>query len=293
VCALRCTTVNLGIDMTNGCVLVLEDSRTQAQHISKMLEGLGWSSMLCFDHKGLLSLGATPSIDAMLLDVYIEDGNTIVHLPRLRELAPQVPVAIMSAGGIGGRDLGPTLAMARQAKADFILPKPFDAPRLKAILDNCYRIRRAKEHKKHLLVIDDSRTIRRLIRETLMTKGYRVSEAESMEEALENIDIAHVDLVIIDIFMPGMGGIEGIRLIRKAWPEVAIIAMSAGVEQKVGSAQVLAAAAHMGAVAQLPKPFSHDDLLNLVDMVLEEPPLPVMPVSGVSGGAFQAKAALG
>jgi CheY-like chemotaxis protein len=120
-------------------------------------------------------------------------------------------------------------------------------------------------------VVDDCRVVRKLSTGALAEKGYRISEARSMEEAFDRVDIAHVDIVITDIFMPGMGGIEGIQIIKGTWPEVSIIAMSAGAEEKkLATNQALSAAKHIGADALLPKPFTASDLTFLVEAVLSE-----------------------
>lgn len=256
--------------MSLGTVLVLEDSRVQAQLISKMLNGHDWSAMLAFEHKGVYSLLRTTNVDLMLLDVYVEGGNTLLHLPEIRDLAPDVPIAIMTAGGAGGQALNATLNMARRAQVDFVLPKPFSPADIGLILDEAFKMRRSPVPPRHILVVDDCRVVRKLSTSALAEKGYRISEACTMEEAFERIDIAHVDVVLTDIFMPGMGGIEGINIIKHTWPEVAIVAMSAGADHKVANTQVLSAAKHIGADALLPKPFTASDLTFLIEAVLSE-----------------------
>lgn len=256
--------------MSSGTVLVLEDSRVQAQYISRMLTSLNWSAVLSFDHKMVYAQLKASRVDLMLLDVYVDDGNTLTLLPEIRELARDVPVAIMTAGGAGGAALNATLNMARRAQADFVLPKPFGPADLSVVLDEACRMRRAPIAPKHVLVVDDCGVVRMLSARALAEKGYRISEARSMEEAFDRVDIAHVDVVITDIFMPGMGGIEGIQIIKSTWPKVAIIAMSAGSDQRVDNSHVLAAAQYMGADALLAKPFEAVDMTYLVEALLSE-----------------------
>ena len=256
--------------MSKGTVLVLEDSRVQAQLISRMLSGHDWSAVLSFDHKTAFQQLRASHVDLLLFDVYVEGGNTLMHMPEIRELAPNVPIAIMTAGGAGGSALNSTLNEARRVQADFVLPKPFTPEDLKIILDEAAKMRRSPTPPKHILVVDDCRVVRKLTTMALAEKGYRISEARSMEEAFDRVDIAHVDVVITDIFMPGMGGIEGIAIIKSTWPEVSIVAMSAGADQRVANTQVLSAAKHIGADALLPKPFTASDLTYLIDAVLSE-----------------------
>ena len=91
----------------------------------------------------------------------------------------------------------------------------------------------------------------------------------SMEEALLGFEHMPYDLVIADIFMTGMGGIEGIMRMRKARPEVKILATSAGYSDMSPNA-ALEAAGKIGADAVLPKPFSLNDLRELVTGLIEE-----------------------
>ena len=88
-----------------------------------------------------------------------------------------------------------------------------------------------------------------------------------MELAFVDFSNMKIDGVITDIFMPGMGGIEGIITIRKRWPRVAIIAMSAGLCANTRE-DALKAASRIGADAVLSKPFTKDQLIEtLVGLV--------------------------
>src|SRR6185312_1999410 len=127
---------------------------------------------------------------------------------------------------------------------------------------------RARKAAKTILVVEDNANLRRLIAGVLGEMGYQIFAAASMEEAFEATQMGMVDVVVADIFMPGMGGIEGISRIRRNWPHIHIIAMSAGMENKLDAHAVLAASRHVGAVAQLPKPFVMEDLIHVVALVL-------------------------
>lgn len=66
--------------------------------------------------------------------------------------------------------------------------------------------------RKTILVIDDSSTIRAIVSEMLANNGFQTLEAETVESVLSDLARIHFDLAVIDIFMPGMGGIEGIAI---------------------------------------------------------------------------------
>ena len=66
-----------------------------------------------------------------------------------------------------------------------------------------------------ILVVDDEPQIRRVMRTTLAAHGYEVEDARSAEDALERLRANRHDLVLLDINMPGMGGVEACRIIRQ------------------------------------------------------------------------------
>src|SRR6266849_3808191 len=62
-----------------------------------------------------------------------------------------------------------------------------------------------------VLVVDDEPQIRRVLRSTLAARGYEVQDARTGEEALESFRKSRFDLVLLDVNMPGMSGLEGCR----------------------------------------------------------------------------------
>ena len=68
-----------------------------------------------------------------------------------------------------------------------------------------------------ILVVDDDPQIRRVMRVTLTGQGYEIADSKSGEEALDTLRAERFDLVLLDMNMPGMGGIECCRLIRVAF----------------------------------------------------------------------------
>jgi len=123
--------------------------------------------------------------------------------------------------------------------------------------------------RKHILIIDDSSTIRGLVGDMLSKNGYQTLEAATVEIVFDDMNRMPFDLAIIDIFMPGMGGIEGIARIKKNWPDIRIIAISAGFED-MDKENTLKAAALQGADSVLAKPFSEKDLIGSISELLNE-----------------------
>ena len=117
-----------------------------------------------------------------------------------------------------------------------------------------------------ILVVDDEPQIRRVLRTTLTAQGYEVRDARSGEEALDSIRDARVDLVLLDVNMPGMGGLEACREIR-AGSEAAIIMLT------VRDAEAdKVAALDAGADDYITKPFSTPELLARIRAALRRLP---------------------
>jgi two-component system KDP operon response regulator KdpE len=117
-----------------------------------------------------------------------------------------------------------------------------------------------------VLVVDDEAPIRRSLRATLTSAGYVVVEARSGEEAIEEIQTSNVDMVLLDIRMPGMGGIQACSQIRK-FSDVSIIVISVCRDQadKV-------AAFDAGADDYMVKPFGIQELLSRIRAIQRRAP---------------------
>ena len=87
-------------------------------------------------------------------------------------------------------------------------------------------------NQKKILVVDDEESIHLLYREELEDEGYQVISAMNGEEALKLFDEENPDLVILDINMPGMDGIEVLRQMKQQKPNVPVILSSAYPEYK-------------------------------------------------------------
>jgi len=250
-------------------ILILEDSKLQAELITKMVMRAGWSAIVAKSHESALTALGETRVDLLLLDVYVGEANTLGNLCAFRSAAPKAPIAIMSAGA-QAHSADATLAAARRARVDYVLQKPFPFETLAGMLDEVKRGECQPQRLEHVAVIEDSRVIRTLCERIVTSAGYRVSTAESMDDALGRLDMTGIDLVLTDIFMPGMNGVEGIALIHETWPGVRVVAMSAGAESQTHG-DALHAAREAGACAILPKPFTANDLTQLIQATIETP----------------------
>ena len=114
----------------------------------------------------------------------------------------------------------------------------------------------------NILVVDDEPQIRRVLRSTLSTRGYVITEAKSGEEALESLRKDRPDLILLDVNMPGLGGIETCREIRRGLDAPIIMLTVRNAERdKV-------AALDAGADDYVVKPFGIEELLARIRAAL-------------------------
>ena len=128
----------------------------------------------------------------------------------------------------------------------------------------------------NVLVVDDELDVRDAIERVLTRAGYSVRTAGDASDALAELRRSHADVVITDIIMPKIDGVEGIACNRKEFPAVRIIAISGGGNfgiaaykpHAITTSAYLAAAERAGAHLVLTKPFESADLLQSVEQVL-------------------------
>ena len=192
----------------------------------------------------------------LLLTDLVMPGMTGRELAeRLKQQRLAIQVLYMS--GYSGN--GVTQQGLLEPGLDYIA-KPFTAFSL------AFQVREILERRGNqgtVLVVDDEEPIRQLFQELLTPEGFRVLTATNGVEALEIIRKRELDLVITDLVMPELEGLETIQAIRSEHPDLRIIATSGAFEGKF-----LQAAAKLGACATLPKPVGRDQLLSAVRRVL-------------------------
>ena len=117
-----------------------------------------------------------------------------------------------------------------------------------------------------ILVVDDERDVRDAIGLLLKQEGYRVVVAECGHTAVSAIEAFTFDVVIVDIVMPGIDGLDTIAILRADAPDVSIIAMSgyAG-GSGLGESDFFRTAMERGATCCLAKPFTQEQLLDAIE----------------------------
>ena len=141
----------------------------------------------------------------------------------------------------------------------------------------------------HVLIVEDEQRMRELLLRSLTNWGFEASAARSAEEAMRTVDAAPPDIVLLDLNLPGMDGLQFFQALRQKQPEVQGIVLT-------GFANIEAAkqAVHMDMVEFLTKPCHLGEVEQALDRAMRRiapPDPPILPDPGFAegGDAFDAR----
>jgi len=117
---------------------------------------------------------------------------------------------------------------------------------------------------KTILVVDDEESICRSLAGILSDEGYRVLTVGSGEEALKVIEEELPDLVLLDIWLPGIDGIETLKVIKRDYPQMQVVIMSGH-----GTIETAVKATKLGAFDFLEKPLSLEKMVLVINHALD------------------------
>src|SRR4030042_7114343 len=121
-----------------------------------------------------------------------------------------------------------------------------------------------REYKGHILVVDDEPSMRTTLSILLKREGYQVSQAGDGVEAIKMLEPGEYDMVLTDLKMEGVDGIELLRHVRAAAPQTEVLIFTA-----YGTIATAVEAMKLGAYDYIGKPFDEEELLLKVARALE------------------------
>lgn len=193
-------------------VLIVEDSTSARMDLQSVLEPSGFEVIASPTLSEARDAFRRGRLDLLVVDANLPDGDGLSWIGTLRKTEPgeRIPILVIS----GTCDIPARIAAMRAGASDFV-GKPYAAP---------YVLRRALELTSgrgqrapgpgRVLVVDDSLTYGHALGNELRRDGHDVVLAASGEEALEYLDAQEVDCVLLDLFMPGMDGVDVCRQLR-------------------------------------------------------------------------------
>jgi len=194
---------------------------------------------------------------AVLLDLMIPDTGGLEILERIIQVNPGIVVIFIS-----GQSSALEVLERAGLRGAGTFPKPLNLPELLETLTQAGVAPGGErgpsdrtdgtedaERVRSVLVVDDEPDVRAVLAEFIRVKGYDVREADGGEDALIQVEESCPDLVLLDLGMPGLSGIETLRRLKAENPQAGVIVVSANQDQELAQ-KALAT----GAIDYVPKP---------------------------------------
>lgn len=240
-------------------ILVVDAQEGFREVLRSVLRAYGHDVVTAVGGKEALQCMDSSLPSVVLLDPVLPDQSGLDVLAKLRASAPHLPVVIVSENlspdvESRARELGVTDVLRKGLKMDVIMEA----------------VRRALQHAGKpaaarpvapvaeaatVLVVDDEPEIVELVGEFLERRGYRVQTATNGEDALALVKKEPPDLMLLDIYMPGMNGVDVLRRLKAQQSPVGVIMLTASQEETL-----LQEALDLGAFDVLSKPVNLDQL---------------------------------
>lgn len=262
-------TVN--VHYMKGPVLVVDPRAPESLRTTQALAQVGFEVVPVSALQDAVSQHGKRDMRLAVLELDAIAPAAVARAADLKRHWPYIGIVALASAKRGKTDTE-MLAGARAAGAHAFYVHPVAPADLARRLDELLRQGYGQpERRRTALVVDDSETIGEMMRAYLKKAGVNAVVKPTWEAALSGWDTLGVDLVFTDIFMPGMGGVEGIREVRAHWAPVPIIAFSEGLGSRMAADKALSAAQKIGADAIMPKPLSEPRVLGVVNSVLSRP----------------------
>jgi len=244
-------------------VLLVDDEVEFLEATSRVLRRRELEVLTAASGEQALAVLASETVDVVVLDVKMPgmDGDEVFR--RVRDEHPGLPVIMLTGHG--------TVPQAFQMSKDGVhdyLAKPFPPELLAAKV--CEAAHRTGAHVDHdaapgpgeaisVLLVDDEEELLESLKKVLSRRGFRVTTAKSGEWALQLLLSMDVDVVVVDVRMPGMDGLQLLQQIRNSFPDRQVILLTG-----YPSVETAVTGVKLGAAEYMTKPANVDDLASAI-----------------------------
>lgn len=244
-------------------ILIVDDSAVVRKSLIKLLEEMGAQVTAAEDGEQGLEAALTNQFDLIITDVEMPKmgGYTLCLKLKNTPSTRGIPIIILST-----QDSDEAIERGFQAGATAYISKSEAMSQLKKTIGEVLDKSSFKQERT-ILVVDDSKTIRFLVEKGLSEAGFHVLTATNGKEALEMINIKEPDLILSDINMPEMNGIDFCKEVKadKDWAAVPFVVMSSHSERSLVRGMI-----DQGATTYIVKPFNLEQLVVTIENLLSD-----------------------
>jgi DNA-binding response OmpR family regulator len=233
-------------------VFVVDDDRDFSESLSMAMEGRGFDVEVAFSGEEAIEKFRRMDFDIAFMDVRLPGMNGVESFLEIKKFKPRAKVVMMT-----GFSVEQLLEQAVKNGAWDVLRKPVD---MNNIIDMLERI-----EPDGILLADDDSDFVECIRELLTNKGYNVFIAENGVEAVEMVRKERIDLLVLDLRMPIMAGIEAYMELKKSGHTVPTLIVTAFADEEESTIEEFRS---MSVNGILKKPFDPEELLNVIESLI-------------------------
>ena len=236
-------------------VLIVDDDQDFAQSLALLLKRRGYKVKLAFSGEEAIekfhqqnASGERP-FDVTFMDVKLPGKNGVESFLEIRKFRPDAKVIMMT-----GYSVKQLLEQAVNHGAWGVLDKPIDIQNMLSLLDDI--------NPNNILIVDDDTDFVESVDDLLVNEGYTVFSARNGREAIECIHSNNIDVLILDLRMPILGGLETYLELKRVDIEIPTIILTAYTDEDSNAIEELRSLA-VGGI--LKKPFDPRKLLDVVE----------------------------
>lgn len=230
-------------------VFIVDDDQDFAESLALLIEGRGYQVELAYSGEEAIAKFRKQDFDITFMDVRLPGKSGIESLFEIRKLRPSARVVMMT-----GYSVEQLLEQAVEQGAWGVLDKPINVHQ---VLDMLERIK-----PDGILVVDDDQDFVEGVQDLLTSNGYTVFVATNGQEAVERIRANGIDILILDLRLPILSGLETYLELKRTGHVVPTLIVTAYLEDYAEDVDRLRSLSVSGV---LRKPFNPRDLLEAVE----------------------------
>ena len=259
--------------MTNKSLLVVDDDENNRTILSRRLEKEGYTVATTGNGREALNLLRFEQFDLILLDVMMPEMDGYEVLLRIKADSNSLDTPVIMVSAIKDKDC--VVNCLQLGASDYLL-KPYNMGIVKSRIWRCLGTWRGVDHERNwrvdmqnsnVLIVEDDEFNRDLLQRRVKQSGFKTSCAKNGKEALEVLENEKFDLLLLDLMMPGIDGIEVLKRIKadKKHMEIPVIMVSA-----LDDSESIATCMKHGATDYITKPFNAVLLRARIESVLKD-----------------------
>lgn len=239
-------------------ILIVDDNDSLRRSMEMILRLKGYAVETAASGAEAIALVQARAFDMIFMDVRMPVLDGVQTLKQIKAIRPQAAVTMMT--GYAVEDLIQD-ALAEGAFA--LLDKPVEIESFITLIEKA----RQAQQGQLILIVDDDPAMRDILQRVMAHKGYRVCAAGSGEEAIALAREVTYDILLIDLKLPALNGLETYLAIREFCPQVVAIIFTAYPREMTKLAELVI---QSNAYAYLYKPLDMDQLLVLIQEIADK-----------------------